>query len=379
MIPLTFTSAVVQNERLLPGIHGLRGVAALAVVLYHLVHIGGIATPTVFNFIARDFGYSVHLFFILSAYSLMHSTNNGIDRPTWLADYFVKRFFRIAPLYYLMMFLLVAHSVIKGTQSITMTDVVLGLTFTFGFVAPFGFVWGGWSVGVEMIFYCVFPILLLLIKTRKSALIFLVFSIVVSCALRSALHFYYQRADPNATYDWSYFAFPSNFCFFAMGIFAFRLNESRRKEADALGAWIPLMAISIIGALLFLKPAGLAGYSTRPDIAILGIGLTALCAWQAHRPSIAIANHLFEFLGERSYSIYLVHPVIILLAKDHLQRIRDWSIPTIGNYAYFLCAIAALAAVLVTAEITYRLIEVPGIRFGRRLVKRHHGSAGVSI
>jgi len=73
-----FHSALVKKERLLPGILGLRGVAALAVMLYHLIHIGGINPPNVFEFIGRDFGYSVHLFFILSAYSLMGLSRNSL-------------------------------------------------------------------------------------------------------------------------------------------------------------------------------------------------------------------------------------------------------------------------------------------------------------
>ena len=40
------------------------------------------------------------LFFILSAYALMHSTEHTLHRPTWAKEYFVKRFFRIAPLFY---------------------------------------------------------------------------------------------------------------------------------------------------------------------------------------------------------------------------------------------------------------------------------------
>lgn len=63
-----FKSAIVQKDRLLPGIHGLRGLVATAVVLYHLKHLAGITPPDFFEFIGRDFGYSVHLFFILSSY-----------------------------------------------------------------------------------------------------------------------------------------------------------------------------------------------------------------------------------------------------------------------------------------------------------------------
>jgi peptidoglycan/LPS O-acetylase OafA/YrhL len=49
-----FHSALVKKERLLPGIHGFRGVAALAVELSHLMHIGGIKPPNIFEFIGRD-------------------------------------------------------------------------------------------------------------------------------------------------------------------------------------------------------------------------------------------------------------------------------------------------------------------------------------
>jgi peptidoglycan/LPS O-acetylase OafA/YrhL len=59
-----FNSEIVKKDRLLPGIHGLRGVAALAVVFFHLVHVGKINPPNAFGFIGRDFGISVHLFFI---------------------------------------------------------------------------------------------------------------------------------------------------------------------------------------------------------------------------------------------------------------------------------------------------------------------------
>lgn len=76
-----FKSAIVK-ERLLPGIHGLRGLAAMAVVLYHVDHLVGIAPPEFFKFIGRDFGFSVHLFFIVSAFSLYYSTESHTYKQT---------------------------------------------------------------------------------------------------------------------------------------------------------------------------------------------------------------------------------------------------------------------------------------------------------
>jgi len=186
-----FNSTLVQDGRLLPGIHGLRGIAAIAVVFFHLVHVGGLNPPTSFQFIGRDFGYGVHLFFILSAFSLMHSTESRTTAPSWLSDYFVKRFFRIAPLFYLMIVFWVVVGVVKGAGSKDPAEILLNLTFTFGFVPPSGIVWGGWSVGVEVIFYAIFLVLLLLVKPHKPSLLLfllLVVSIIVSGVLCSVLH-----------------------------------------------------------------------------------------------------------------------------------------------------------------------------------------------
>ncbi len=144
-----FESAIVQKGQLLPGIHGLRGIAALAVILYHLSHIGALDAPAFFRFIGRDFGYSVHLFFILSAYSLMHSTEPRVGQTRWVDEYLIKRFFRIAPLFYCILFFELARQAVFGGIKADIHAILLNLSFTFGFVPFSGFVWGGWSVGVE--------------------------------------------------------------------------------------------------------------------------------------------------------------------------------------------------------------------------------------
>lgn len=87
-----YRSSIIPQQRLLPGILGLRGIAALAVVLFHLVHLASLKLPEPFSFIAVDFGKGVHLFFVLSAFSLMHSTEHTMHRTQWVSEYFVKRF-----------------------------------------------------------------------------------------------------------------------------------------------------------------------------------------------------------------------------------------------------------------------------------------------
>ena len=364
-----FHSVLVKKERLLPGIHGLRGVAALAVVLYHLIHIGGINPPNVFDFIGRDFGFSVHLFFILSGFSLMYSTEPTMNRQDWLPEYFLKRFFRIAPLFYFMIVFQVGSQSFSGS----LNKLFLNLTFTFGFVPFTGIVWGGWSVGAEMIFYVIFPVLLLTIRTHKSALLFLIISIVACYFIRSALHMQHINLASPPKWDWSYYSFASNICFFVMGIYAFRVRQQLKEEL-ILRVISPLMAMGLIGWLMFFDGGAYFFGNGRWDIVLWGFGLAALCIWQSAQPSFILANGLLQYLGERSFSIYLVHPVALYYSKGYLFVWYEELLPFIGAYAFFVCAILILAVILIFAELTYRLIEVPGIHLGRRLivVKRNY-------
>ena len=87
-----FKSTIIDQTNLLPGILGLRGIAAISVFLYHLVHIGNISVPERFEFISQEFGKGVQLFFVLSAFSLMHSTRQKLHQSDWMAEYFVKRY-----------------------------------------------------------------------------------------------------------------------------------------------------------------------------------------------------------------------------------------------------------------------------------------------
>jgi len=371
-----FKSVIVQKGQLLPGIHGLRGFAALAVVLYHVIHLAGIVPPDFFKFIGRDFGYSVHLFFILSAFSLYHSTESRTNHPNWLPEYLIKRFFRIAPLFYCIIAFIIIRQAMKASKVVADFDsILLNFTFTFGFVPFSGFVWGGWSVGVEMIFYAIFPVLILTIRTCRSALVFLVMSIMISYITRLGLHAQHVASVPQTQWDWSYFAFAPNICFFAMGIFAYHVSR-QYKESILVNRVIPFVAVIIIGGLMFFDVGKHLYGSGRWDIVTWGFGLAALCVWQSVSPSLFFANRISEYLGERSFSIYLLHPIIIHYLKSPLASTYENLQPYFGAYAYFICAILIVALVLVFSELTYRLIEVPGIRFGRKLIKRTnmHGS-----
>ena len=366
----SFKSATIPGNRLLPGIHGLRGLAALAVVFFHVAELSGIATPVGFAFIHRDFKYGAHLFFVLSAFSLMYSTERNTHRPGWVSEYFIKRFFRIAPLFYCMLLFLILRQWLAGGTVVDFRTILLNITFAFGFVPSSGLVWGGWTIGVEMIFYVIFPVLLLTIKTSRQALVLMILLSLVSYFARYQLNAEYLRTDPKPRWDWSYFSFISNLYFFAAGIFAYRFGKEL-KEGIILNVAIPWGACIVLALLLFTELDKGLRKGGRPDLLIWAVGFTALCIWQSLRPCVWIGSKVLEYVGERSYSVYLLHPVIVFFFKKWIVGGYASLLPYIGKYAYFICAFLVLMIVLAVSELTYRFIEVPGIKLGRRYISKH--------
>lgn len=326
--------------------------ATLAVVLFHLVHIGGIATPQMFAFISADFGKGVHLFFVLSAFYLVHSTEHTMYRRTWATEYFVKRFFRIAPLYYCIMAGMIIWPYIKSqTWTVDFQTLILNLTFTFGFAPWTGIVWAGWTVGIEMIFYAILPVLLLTVRSNSATLILVVISIIVTYAARLSLHGHYEFTVTHYGYNWSYFSFATNLCFFAFGMYAYRLSRHFDKTSVVVRWAVPTIATALLGTLLLGKFYNVY----QGDLILWGIGFAALSLWQSKWPSRWSANKMLEYVGERSYSVYLLHPLVIVLLKSPIQVLYGTLTSAIGGYAYFICALFVLAILLVISEVTYHL------------------------
>ena len=361
-----FRSATVAPEQLLPGVHGLRGIAALAVVLFHIVHLAKLAVPEPFQFIASDFGKSVHLFFVLSAFSLMHSTTHTMQRSSWVKEYFIKRFFRIAPLFYCLLAAMVLWPVIRGQAiPVSWQTLLLNLTFTFGLVPWTDIVWASWTVGVEMLFYALLPVLMLTVHSSRATLGLAVVGIFVSMASGALLHAHYAHTMPLYKYNWAYFSFAPNFCYFALGMYAFRVAQEADRNSNGMRLGVAGLASLLLLLLFAGRPLG-----WHSDIVLWGIAFAALTLWQSRWPSGWCANRVFEYVGERSYSVYLLHPVMIALLKSPIQSLYGMLQPMLGAYAFFFCALVVLVPLLLVAELSYRLIEIPGIRYGRRINSR---------
>jgi len=234
---LPIKDTTVQPERLLPGIHALRAVAALTILLFHLRYLADILPPASLQAtIGGHFFTGVILFFVLSAFSLAFSTTPTMSREMWVKTYLIKRFFRIAPLFYCMLPIYLLLFIAKGWAIPDVKTWIINLTFIFNLVPGKheGIVWASWTIGVEVLFYLIFPILLLISNRRVIQVMVLLGGIAISISARALLD------QSVALENYGKFAFVSSLGVFVTGFIGFKIFEGVRKQMDA-GALRPVV------------------------------------------------------------------------------------------------------------------------------------------
>ena len=147
--------AAARADKHVITIDAARGVFAFSVLFYHELYFNGIVQ------IERIAYYAVYGFFVISGFALFVAYHDKIGTADQIRTFFVRRFFRIAPLYFSVLALRLLVQRWPGEMTYRM---VLNLTLTFGLAnaGSTALPGGGWSIGIEMVFYTLFPIIMIL-------------------------------------------------------------------------------------------------------------------------------------------------------------------------------------------------------------------------
>ena len=147
----------------------LRGLMAASVMVYHYVSW---ATPSHSSNSESLLGklgiYAVSIFYILSGLSLSLVYKNKLSSGTEIRSYFIKRIFRIFPLFWfcttIALLYKYAFSIISGEPFVfPLYKAILNYSLTFGFIDNSAYLTtGAWSIGNEMVFYLTLPFILFL-------------------------------------------------------------------------------------------------------------------------------------------------------------------------------------------------------------------------
>jgi peptidoglycan/LPS O-acetylase OafA/YrhL len=359
-------------------VDGYRALAALMIIVFHAWTVGNQpygGTP--FETFVRASAAGVSVFFALSGMVTFLPMVRGALRgeaPSGRA-FLARRFFRILPLYYLIV-VVVWASRYSGTSS-DVLDLVRHLTFTqvYSKQQIFWLLGPSWSLADEMHYYVIIaalgPPLARRAARRSSTRARLAVMSTLPLALLAASLAYtgvvtYVARVPASDW-WVYFNPLARADSFAMGLMlAVALcvpgaRDERRRWAVILTA----LGAATIGCLQVASDH--VGLIDTYYNAIAGIGAVCLLGGAAmihesQRLSRFLRLAPFQFLATVGLSLYLLHePVMIQLARWHILYFSDptaWPISTVG----------LIAAATIAAWVSYSLIERPAARLYKLLV-----------
>lgn len=365
-----------------PCLDGLRGIAALWVLVGHSLMLTGWRVPVLAE---PDLG--VELFIMLSGFLMVHQYELKPKKEPWGAPaawlkFWTRRFFRIAPLYYVAL----AAALLSGPMLFadrmeidsflgrspqmphryldgSVTNILAHLSFLFGFHPAYSFrtPLPDWSLALEMQFYAAFPFLMLVTRRLGWAGGTMLLA-ALSAGVVLAMHSGSVRFPMPAF-------LPLKLHIFLCGmLLAAAVGVGRTKALSYLAL-----------ALLFvLIPIGTSLNPTKAVVRLLLVGSFFLLVHPRLAPGAVagavagvartLGNRFFYWLGELSYGTYLIHLLILQpLAAFVIGRFgHDLSAPA----RFGLVILLLVPAVYSLAWLTYRTVEVPGRDLGRRLLGR---------
>ena len=335
----------------------LRGIAAVIVILNHLADRELQDWPNFNWHLFHPFylcgNISVDLFFVFSGFVITTACFNDFGRPERVWSFIQKRFYRIYPIYWVTCIPILAWSLLHHGKD--WFGSLAALMFIPGFVNEINPV--SWSLVHELVFYTVFAFALFL-PIMMLPVILSLFAIAIGV--------HYFNPDlilPTWMYTPVVFSLRNLAFLFGVPIaFLARMNHRFWIRSSAI-IGIGLIAITTVASglgffwvvqgwpnrVIFLElPAACIIYSA------VGVELKGT-VWSAK---------ILQLLGDASYSIYLVHYMVILAAKPYYQYISGDAFRVAWTLAIFVvCMVLGLG--------TYLYVEAPMLRlFKEKTSKR---------
>jgi peptidoglycan/LPS O-acetylase OafA/YrhL len=370
---------------MIKSLEGCRGIAAVIAALYHL-QIGANSVSAIRN------GYLfVDLFFVLSGFVIFAAYGNELRSAQDMRSFLIRRIGRLLPLllFSTLAFVLVVnaialtktlavshgyagalttpHSIHYLVPSVTEVVSTLTMTHSMGIFDELILNTPSWSISTEFYTYLLFAaICLLLTGTARLVafaglcLIGFMFSTWASTVLH---HCARQGGCLSLTYD---FGFLRTIFSFFLGALVFHASRSPGIAPVRL-QW---PALALLGLLLTLVNA----YPLLALVFPLAFGLLIYSVCGDTGPLAALLkSRPCQVLGQRSYSIYLMHMPLLLLFQIIVKRVD-------GFAANSLLLLAYVATLVTIAGWTFRHVEDPfRARFNRLAVGSRATGAGSTL
>lgn len=319
-----------MSKREIPSLFGLRGIAALAVVLWHYLD----AWKLTYLFPGP---FAVTLFFELSGLLITWLLLAELEKTGRLdtRQFYLRRALRLFPVFYAVWVLCRALGPFAGSWAyfFYLGDYYTALTQHYSIMTA------AWSLGVEEKFYLVWPFILMRVRGKR-LIKGLLALLIVEPIYRSVLSYFGHR-----TYTW--FAFDSRLDPIVVGcLIALLVKRGWQAPKWMCHPLTPICALVLV--FVCQQVPDLVTYL----LAIILVGV--IC-----RPTIFLNNGLARYFGTISYSLYLSHGY----ARDVLwQRLFAYARP----HSVPVTLVSQLAIAVLLASALHFTIERPFLRLKGR-------------
>ena len=363
-----------------PGLDGLRFIAAISVLVQHVVQfqaLFGFGAPGWFHRLFLTGRDGVILFFVLSGFLITYLLVAELDRfgSIDIRRFYVRRILRIWPLYFLVLALaVVLYAFGAATPGWRQPDSAGVFILYALLLANVALVWGrpalgvsqSWSIGVEEQFYLVWPAILLVFARCLLAFMatFVFLKVVLLWALIRAL----GEFAPTTV-------FVQQLALESMAIGAIAAVLVYRKAAILRVLYHPLAQIAAVAgfAIVVYDFDGIFGRAPAVATTLLSLVfvLVILNVGCNERTLLRIGNPVTDYLGRISYGIYMFHP-LVLYGMFFALRGLGWNPGT--NLAVLVTVYAVgVAASIAVAALSYALFEAPCLRLKKRFTRVESG------
>lgn len=318
----------------------MRGVAALAVVLFHYT---GSVLPTIRpNALTDPMAYGklgVQVFFVISGFVIPYALQRSGYTWSGLRLFMARRFTRIAPpayvaalfmiLFYYSAIIINGHPV-EGNEipAIGWRSVIGNLTFLAEYMDTLWFNFVYWSLTAEFEFYLViglmFPLLRSGSPTWRVAL--LLVAVALSCLIPGPKFFHYSA-------------------YFLLGMLIYLWQETTTSRALLIAVGLLTVTLDIVHDHLLAISVSLVATGI---IATRTTARTAVTDW----------------LGKVSYSLYIIHVPVAYFAESIVKRLTELHTTPMGKLVLLA---GYLILSFIAAELFHRWVERPFINLSKRL------------
>lgn len=348
-----------------------RALAVLYVLIFHVAGIWSLPYPKQMTQFIQSGGSGVVLFFVISGFSLCLTMQRHMESQSPRLSYATARIFRIAPLYYLLLIITIWRDAEFRDMLHEPAKVLASALLVFNLYPEYakGIVWASWTIGVEIIFYAIFPVLYRILNNSQKRIAALIGASWATYALAT---FFTPHLSDEVQRSFSYMNFPRNLAIFLSGMVAFDTYVLLHRKIAANQVSWGLM-ITAIGASLVTSFVILARL-TWGKILFVDLGLiqafsySVLILGLSFLPNILAGNCITDFYSRVCYSAYLWHPLVIWALKDvydffYALEVAIWE-------KFGLSVLTTLVVLSAVSWTSYHLIERPGQKMGKLLLKR---------